>query len=705
MATAAVPRFRSISTMQVWIETVLCCLAAILFWKGLLPAWNQLNTDFPNYYLVARLLREGYSLDRVYDWVWLQRIKDHWGLQQGLVGFSGLTPFSALPVLPLTFFSALIAKRIWIVLNFAMLAASAELLHRLTGLRRRQIWWVTLLAIVPLRTSFLYGQMHLSVLFLLVMAYFFFLREREIASGACIALAAALKVYPVIFFGYFLLKRRWRAAWATAFSLLAIALLTRLWMGGEVLHLYLLQQLPRSLQGELMNPYHASLASGSSLLHRLFLFEPQLNPSPLMNSPALYAILYPLWQMTMAFPLILLLRPSAPTTTDHCIEQVEWAALLLAMLTLSPLPSSYHFVVLILPVMLLLDSLLRRHETILATITVALYGSLSLIGLVRMPIASLRFWLISALYLLTLSWLWHLRSQRSALPSTRDLSLAALLGVCGFLFGVVSYHRHFVHRDLQVSSRLRSESPSYLATDPVSTTDSVLFVGMTPEGYRVLDQKNNAAVPLKTGANADQLSFTAASDDSLLVELADSNGSRIVRAADGAILVDNAESPALSPDGRTLAYIREAKGHGALRATDLFTANRDEQLTDGSYDVREIRFLRSSGTLLLAARHQGHESLYTVSPGQQLTPFFSAPGDIAAFAISPDDHRVAFTVLLHNRWQLGVFDTESRRSTLLTDNDCNVYQPAWRTAVEIVYATDCGRGYGLTALALRKLSP
>ena len=102
-------------------EIAMCCLLAVLlFWKGLLPAWNRLNTDFPNYYLVGRLIREGYSLDRVYDWIWLQRIKDHWGVQQSLVGFAGLTPFSALPVVPLTIFSALTAKRIWIVLNAGM---------------------------------------------------------------------------------------------------------------------------------------------------------------------------------------------------------------------------------------------------------------------------------------------------------------------------------------------------------------------------------------------------------------------------------------------------------------------------------------------------------------------------------------------------------------------------------------------------------
>jgi hypothetical protein len=41
---------------------------------------------------------------------------------------------------------------------------------------------------------------------------------------------------------------------------------------------------------------------------------------------------------------------------------------------------------------------------------------------------------------------------------------------------------------------------------------------------------------------------------------------------------------------------------------------------------------------------------------------------------------------------------------MLTANDCNAYQPTWRTSSQILYATDCGRGLGLTALASAELS-
>ena len=72
---------------------------------------------------------------------------------------------------------------------------------------------------------------------------------------------------------------------------------------------------------------------------------------------------------------------------------------------------------------------------------------------------------------------------------------------------------------------------------------------------------------------------------------------------------------------------------------------------------------------------------------------------IASFVVSPDERSIAFTQLVRNRWQLSLLDTHSHRITQLTTEDCNAYTPTWSTLTQILYATDCGRGVGLTALA------
>src|SRR5690348_15012314 len=96
---------------------LLISLIAAFVLKGLVPAWNHLNSDFPNYYLVARLHRAGYTLDRIYEWIWLQRQKDHLGIDQGIVTFIALTPPSALAIEPFSSLSPLAAKRCWLVAN------------------------------------------------------------------------------------------------------------------------------------------------------------------------------------------------------------------------------------------------------------------------------------------------------------------------------------------------------------------------------------------------------------------------------------------------------------------------------------------------------------------------------------------------------------------------------------------------------------
>ena len=63
-------------------------LVAIFVWRGFVPAWKTVNSDFADYYLAARLYHQGYPLGQIYDWTWFQRQKDHAGIETPLVGFT-----------------------------------------------------------------------------------------------------------------------------------------------------------------------------------------------------------------------------------------------------------------------------------------------------------------------------------------------------------------------------------------------------------------------------------------------------------------------------------------------------------------------------------------------------------------------------------------------------------------------------------------
>ena len=98
---------RSLATKLIIAAEWLALLAGVSYLcvRTLPRAWQKLDTDFPNYYLTARLLNEGYDTDRIYEWIWIQRQKDHIKIEksdQAVVAFVSLTPFSALLVWPLT---------------------------------------------------------------------------------------------------------------------------------------------------------------------------------------------------------------------------------------------------------------------------------------------------------------------------------------------------------------------------------------------------------------------------------------------------------------------------------------------------------------------------------------------------------------------------------------------------------------------------
>jgi len=102
------------NTLRHWVVQVIVAAEWLVLIAGVrylcgrtMPlAWQHLNTDLPTYYLTARLLREGYNTDRVYEWIWIQREKDRFGIKksdQPIVAFVPLTPFSALVMWPLTY--------------------------------------------------------------------------------------------------------------------------------------------------------------------------------------------------------------------------------------------------------------------------------------------------------------------------------------------------------------------------------------------------------------------------------------------------------------------------------------------------------------------------------------------------------------------------------------------------------------------------
>ncbi len=697
----------------------LCALAALIALfvvQGLIPAWISLRSDFPNYYIVARLLREHYSMDRIYDWIWLQRIKDHWGIQQQLVGFLGLTPFSALPLVPLAGFEALKAKHLWLCANIAIFGATLYGLHKTTPVDLRRIALIAFLAIIPLRNNFLLGQMHLVVLGLLVLAFWLNQSGRRLSSGVVLGIAALLKIYPIFFVLYFLRKRMWKQALAllgSAAGLLAVCFPI---FGTPAMRAFLIEQFPRMLRGEATDPFSLTAPSASSLFHRVFLAQPLANPHPLFPSPIMYALLYPLWQLGLLLVTLLAISPK----NDHPRQRaLEWAAWICLLLTLSTEPASYHRVVLVMVVALALP--LLRGAWNKAILIAGYFAACNLhprISPMQPALALildfLPYWALVAMVACLLVALRDRRIESGEfMPAWPAVRIAWASAAFAALWAVAA-SKTFVHASaLGHSETVMDRSASAFARfAPHFAGSHVFTVAMRMEGLRVEDDEGREYTTASNGVEDDQLAIAASPKTGRIwIEAANAPQSRLVEMSPDAAgtaqppiaTIPDAESPALSRDGRSLVFVRERKGVGQAWMVHLDEQGRPSgppaAISPTGMDVRDAAFA-SADTVVLSAATEGTPHLYIQRGAQPPARFFPSADAMDSPASGGNQDVLVCRQRRGSDWQLFALSNPPSQPVQLTFGDCNAYDPAWLDGDTLLYISDCGRGNGLGALSV-----
>ena len=336
-----------------WTERFVLFLLLLHIGLHTLPrAWGSLITDFPNYYLVARLVHEGVDTSRLYEWTWIEREKDHRSIDVRGTGLTPLTPSSTLLMWPLAGLAPLSAKHVWILTNLLSLLPLGWLLQSMTGLGYRRIA-LAFASSVPLYRNLELGQLYLFLLLLITAACWAYLRGFCALAGGLIALAAACKVFPVLFFVFFLQRRNWRALISGVITGTVAITIPIAAFGWNMHRTYLHEILPWALHGAGLQPYQVG-ASLPGILHYL----PQWNPHPWHYSPLCYALLLSTIQMLLMAPAILFIR-SVGSTRERVL--MEWSALLTATLAISTFPAVYNFVLMVFPICVVAAELLRRR--------------------------------------------------------------------------------------------------------------------------------------------------------------------------------------------------------------------------------------------------------------------------------------------------------------------------------------------------------
>jgi hypothetical protein len=674
-------------------------LAAQIGVRTLPRAWRTLNTDFPNYYLTARLAHEHYDTSRIYEWIWLQRQKDHRDIDQRIVGMVPITPFSTLIVYRLTSMPPLAAKHYWIMLNFGLLFATAVLLRLLTHLPWLRISLVIALNFA-LRVNFLYGQYYVLLLFLLTLSCWLYIRQRQLLAGVVIGLAAGLKIFPIVYLLYFLRKKDLRAFIGGAIGALGTALVSIMTFGWELHRTYLFQVLPASLRGEGLDPYNLSAASLSSLLHRLFIYEPMLNLHPAINAPWLFAVFHPLLQMSILAPALLLTNPNETSPRQL---HLEWAAILLASLAISTSPGSYLFTLLILPACLILSALKQEKPYLSFAILLPLYAAAGFLGgtntggegwlaLLAVP----RLYALILLCVFTYALLIRQQPHEGS-KINRPVWAVALAVFVAFSIAGNLRHQQGLYADYQW--RISAPKDVYMMVDPAIQEDKILSIAMLGDGYHSA-VNHLGTVQFSSASPDDYLAMTAANSESWAEQTG--HESTIVSTPQGRSNIRQAESPVASFDGRWLAFLREDSGRVRLWVRALDQPDKaDRPLTPPGLNVFEMSFL-PAGDLIFAASFGGPPGLFTTDQAGNIR---SLGMDDARYpSVSPDGQWLAYSQLQGGNWNLWLRDLHNGQTHRFTQVPCNNIEPAWTADSEtLIYASDCGRALWFTVLCKRSI--
>ena len=202
--------------------------------------------------------------------------------------------------------------------------------------------------------NFRLGQDYILILFLVACGAWCLLRGRERLGGGLfgIAIACALKLYTAPFALYFLVRRQWKALAGLVGAVAALGLTAIGIFGWNGVWFYATTVMVRAIDGSVIDPYNPGWASMTALLRRTLLPEAELNPHPAWEAPAAFFFL----RTAHAIGLLVVSMVGLPRNhQDREAQAIGWFVIVLFVL--SPNEASYHFILLLVAVTLLLPSM------------------------------------------------------------------------------------------------------------------------------------------------------------------------------------------------------------------------------------------------------------------------------------------------------------------------------------------------------------
>ena len=481
----------------------------------------------------------------------------------------------------------------------------------------------------------------------------------------------------------------------------ALAGFSVLIFGWSVHQVYVFVVLPRALHGDLVGPYVLQWNSFTALCHRFFLAEPEMNPAPWMNSPAVYAVVQAsIWGSCCS---VFCSRPAMRTLETTAWE---WATFLPLLILLSSMPTAYHHCVLILTMAVTVDWLLKAGRWRSAGCLHSLCGRvLSSAGIYLARFAGTAsgscFSLCTALNPGAGEGESSI-AQIGIRAGCNILSYSSRSRICALYADAPKTSRGGFHQCPVVMPRSRR---LVRAVIPFSTTWCSISE-CRDSAPMVLPEASAQPMP----APGDVLSVAATPLSPFVYFELTNQRSQIYRLPASQLghadavpeYVAEGRDPAISPDGRVLAFLRDGDTPGETASWLKDESSKDgvpafvpsSKLLAGVLEVS----VNTDGSLIVSAGGAARPRLFLIHTASgELRPLTEISGDVRYPALSADGKFLAFSRRESGAWHLFARDVGHGVEQRMTSGACNATEPAWEDLQNILYVSDCGRGLGLGA--------
>ena len=315
---------------------LLFALYAYLYLLPLLGPQAPRADDFQDYLFAAQQLASGGD-------PYANFIRNHvpwdWSLSSGYL----YPPAFAVFLIPLTWVSNDLAVRIWLLLIQAAVAASLLIVYAVMG-RPRRSELLCLAAVMttffPLASSVLTGSMNTLLLLLLTGAWAFWQRRKDVLGGVLIGTAAVFKLFPLALLPYLVWRRHWKLLAAVGITGL-VGLALGLVMTSVAHNLYYFREMLPHLAAGTGYRENQSLAGFTARI---------CQPSTADAGGGAG------WcGRVLDWPLVILLLYIVIRATSRAVRSgLEFALAVSALPLISSVTWSFHLVILILPIALLI---------------------------------------------------------------------------------------------------------------------------------------------------------------------------------------------------------------------------------------------------------------------------------------------------------------------------------------------------------------